>query len=174
MKPSSVILSEHQLAKMKGENFMPSRYEKIPAGAGTKRDTPKILIERVLELVKENGYYQEVEPILDYYSPSKTEIEFSNYEFDFCALVNPGGSEGIYIDVFLKGKFDQSGQNYCQIATFKTLREDAAAFKIMGALCGVLTYYAGQYINSNLVRYYTPNELEAWEKRQSEKHGGQE
>ena len=143
----------------------------LSAGVGTKRDTPKILIERVLKLVKSNGHYQEVEPILDYYLPSDAELEFSNYEFDFCALVNPGGSEGIYIDVFLKGKFDQSGKDYCKIATFKSLREDAAAFKIMGALCGVLTYYADQYINSNLVRYYTPKELEEWEKRQAKKNG---
>ena len=150
---------------------MPSRCEKIPAGAGTKRDTPKILIERVLELVKENGHYQEVEPILDYYLPSDAAIEFSNYEFDFCALVNPGGSEGIYVDVFLRGDFDQSEKKHCKIATFKSLNEDAGAFKVMGALCGVLTYYAGQYINSNLVRYYTPKELETWEKRQAEKHG---
>ena len=147
---------------------MPSKQEKAPAGAGTKRDTPKILIERVLDLVKTNGYYQEVEPILDYYLPSDKNREFSNYEFDFCALVNPGGSEGIYIDVYLQGEFDQSGEKYCKVATFKTLREDTEAFRIMGALCGVLTFYAGQYINSNLVRYYTPQELAKWE----EKHGG--
>lgn len=141
------------------------RCEKISAGAGTKRDTPKILIERVLELVKRNGHYQEVEPILDYYLPSDKEREFSNYEFDFCALVNPGGSEGIFIDVFLKGEFDQSGEKYCKVATFKSLREDAAAFQIMGALCGVLTFYASQYINNNLVRYYTPQELAVWEEK---------
>jgi len=142
---------------------MPSRYEKIPAGAGTKRDTPKILMNRVLDLVKENGYYYEAEKIMDYFLPSDENREFSNYEFDFCALVKPGGSEGIYIDVFLKGEFDQSGQKYCHIGTFKTLREDMAGFRIMGELCGALTYYAGEYINKNLVRYYAPAELAAWE-----------
>ena len=148
-----------------------TRYVKLPAGADTKRDTPKILIERVLDLVKENGYYQEIEPILDYYLPSDEYRPLSNYEFDFCALVNPGSNEGIYIDVFLKGKFDQSGKDHCRVATFKTLHEDAGAFKIMGAFCGVLTYYAGEYVNKNIERYYTPKEFEAWEKRQAAKHG---
>ena len=145
---------------------MSSRYVKILAGAGMKRDTPKTLMEQVMHLVKENGHFQEAEPILDYYLPSDENQEFSNYEFDFCALVNPGGSEGICIDVFLKGDFDQSGRKHCKVATFKTLREDAGAFKIMGALSGVLTYYAGEHINSNLVRYSTPKELEDWDSKQ--------
>ncbi len=138
---------------------MSSRCTKVSAGMGAKRDTPKILIEQILELVKKNGHYKEAESIMDYFLPSDEQREISNYEFDFCALVNPGKSEGIYIDVYLTGKFDQSGKDYCRIATFKTLCEDVGAFKIMGELCGSLTCYANQYINSQLYRYFTPEQL---------------
>ena len=147
---------------------MPSRYEKLPTGERIKRDTPKILIERVLGLVKDNGYYQEAESMLDYYSPSDSMRELSHYEFDFCASVKPGTNEGTIISLHLEGKFDQSGETRIHVATFKSLNTDIGTFRIMGALCGALSYYASWYINNQIVRYYPPEELAAWEA----KYGG--
>jgi len=135
---------------------VPSRYEKLPGGEGKKRDTPKIFIQRVVDMVKKNGYYEEAESILDYFIPSDSTRELSHYEFDFCAVVKPGGNEGMYIDVHLEGVFDQSGEKRIHVATFKSLREDAGAFRVMGALCGSLSYYAHEYVNSNIDRYYPP------------------
>ena len=150
---------------------MSERYTKIPAGHGMKRDTPEILFRRVLDLIQENGYYDEAEAIMDYALPDDSKRLFSNYRFDFCALVNKGGSEGIYIDCFLRGEFDQSGKQKCKIATLKTLNENMNAFRIMGALCGALTFYADQYVNSHFDRYMPDSELAAQaesEKRRTE------
>ena len=72
-------------------------------------------------------------------------------------MVNYGGSEGIYIDCCLRGKFDESGRSVLHVGTLKTLRRDLEALQIMGELCGTLTYYANQYVSQNLHRY-TPNE----------------
>ena len=151
---------------------MSERYIELPARFGIKRDTPKILFRRVLNLVQRNGYYAEAEPIMDYTSPDDREIEFTNYRFNFHAVVNPGGSEGIYIDCYLRGEFDQSGKETCPIGTFKTLSEDMNAYRIMGALCGALTFYAGEYINTHIDRYTPDAELAAQAEREKKRLEG--
>ena len=88
-------------------------------------------------------------------------VKLTAYEFSFDASVNYGGSEGIYIDCYLTGKFDESGRFVLPIGTIKTLKRDLEAAKIMGELCGVLTYYASQYVNQNLLRYTPEKELKA-------------
>ncbi len=119
-----------------------------------KRDTSKILFNKVLNLAKENGHFKKAEQILDYYLEDNYNIrELSNYEFDFVAKVAWGGSEGIYIDCYLSGDFDNSPDNYLHIGTLKTLGTSVEDFKIMGELAGVLTYYCNQYVNKNIDRY---------------------
>jgi len=151
---------------------MSERYTEVPAGFGVKRDIPEILFQRVLDLVQENGYYDEAEAIMDYTLPSDSKREFSNYCFDFCALVNKGGSEGVYIDCFLRGEFDQSGKQTCKVATFKTLKENMNAYRIMGALCGALTFYAHQYVDENIDRYTPDAELAAEAEREKQRLEG--
>lgn len=136
---------------------MAERYVKIEGIPKVGRDTPGSLFKSVVELVKEHGHFQEAEPILDYVLPEGYDTrKLTNYRFSFQAIVNPGGSEGIYIDCVLRGEFDRSGEKYCQVGTIKTLREDVDAYRIMGALAGLLTVYAYKYINNNLDRY-TPD-----------------
>ena len=139
-----------------------------------KRDTTETLFREVLNLVKAGGHYDKAEAILDYVLPNENEsssssIELSDYRFDFLAQVNFGSSEGIYVDCYLCGKFTEEPQyvmngdgNFVvettrNIGTFKTLHEDLEAMKIMGELCGALTFFASQYINANIHRY-TPTE----------------
>ena len=120
---------------------------------GIKRDTPGILFQNTLRLVKEHGHYAEAEPIIDYALADRDERKLTNYGFDFWAVVSPGGREGIYIDCYLIGSFDQSASTCCHAGTIKTLREDVDAYRIMGALTGYLTVYAHKYVNENLDRY---------------------
>lgn len=120
---------------------------------GIKRDTPGILFQNTLQLVKEHGHYAEAEPIIDYALADRDERKLTDYGFDFWAVVSPGGSEGIYIDCYLEGRFDQSASTRCHAGTIKTLREDVDAYRIMGALAGYLTIYARKYVNANLDRY---------------------
>ena len=93
----------------------------------------------------------------------------------FDASVNYGGSEGIYIDCYLRGKLDESGRSVLHVGTLKTLRQDLEALQIMGELCGTLTFYVDQYVNQNLHRYTPKDQLEReYERMRSEarKAGG--
>lgn len=120
---------------------------------GIKRDTPGILFQNALRLVKDHGHYAEAEPIVDYALADRDERKLTNYEFDFRAVVSPGSSEGIYIDCYLEGIFDRNASTRCNAGTIKTLREDVDAYRIMGALAGYLTVYARKYVNENLDRF---------------------
>ena len=144
-----------------------------------KRDTTKDLFFAVLDLVKENGHYDKAEEIMYYHLPSASEsnvredIELSNYRFDFNAVVQFGSNEGIIIDCFLSGKFTETerkvynaGKGVSEtetmrsIGTFKTLKTDIDSIKIMGELCGALTFYAHQYVNKHIDRYTPTRDLE--------------
>ena len=144
-----------------------------------KRDTTRDLFNAVLQLVKDNGHYEKAGAIMDYVLPeiseydARSDIELSAYEFDFYATAQFGGSEGIYIDCWLRGKYTETEIkfiNYSRggvletetkrsVGTFKTLRTDLEAMQIMGELCGSLTYYASEYINKNIDRYTPTREL---------------
>ena len=132
---------------------MAQRYIEKTLSLRTDRDTPGILFQNALRLVKEHGHYAEAEPIIDYALADRDERKLTNYGFDFWAVISPGGSEGIYIDCYLEGRFDQSASTRCHAGTIKTLREDVDAYRIMGALTGYLTVYAHKYVNENLDRY---------------------
>lgn len=150
-----------------------------------KRDTTRDLFLAALNLVNENGHYDKAAEIMDYVLPEgsidnkyKDDIELSNYRFDFDAIAQFGGSEGIYIDCYLSGEYTEtelkrynSGKGIVEtetrrnIGTFKTLNCDLESFKIMGELCGALIFYASQYVNKNIDRYTPTRELERKEKR---------
>ena len=122
-----------------------------------KRDTNADLMNAVVNLVKENGWYDKAADILDYYLPEDYTIkEISNYEFDFKAMVKFGGNEGIYLDCWIEGLVDENQANEVEkipCGTFKTLKEDLKAMRIMGELAGILMFYARKYINQNFERY---------------------
>ncbi len=142
---------------------------KFPPQAHTEvyRDTGGSLFCSVVRMAKEHGDFEKVAAILDYVLPNEHEgscdkqVKLTAYEFDFVAVVNFGGSEGIYLDCYLRGKFDKSGRYQLNVGTIKTLRRDLEAMKLMGELGGVLTYYASLYVNEHLHRYTPLQELEA-------------
>lgn len=119
------------------------------------RDTPEMLFNNVLSLVKENNLYDNPNLILDYALPNTYDnhTKFTHYDFDFVPITKFGGSEGIYTDCYLQGKFDDSGKTKCKIGTFKTLNTDLGSFLAMSQLGGAMSYYVGKYININIDRY---------------------
>ena len=129
------------------------------------RDTGGSLFCAVLNLAKENGNFEKVWPILDYVLPSEHEglpsgsVELTVYEFDFVPIVN-FGSEGIYLNCYLKGKFDESERHTLSVGTLKTLERSLEAAKIMAELGGALLFYADQYVNQNIHRYTPQAALE--------------
>ena len=142
------------------KNFPPQKHTEV------LRDTGGSLFSAVVRMVKENGHFDKAGAILEYMLPCEHEssihekVELTAYEFNFEAIVRCGGSEGIYIDCCLRGKFDESGRSVLHVGTLKTLREDLEALQIMGELCGTLTYYANQYVNQNIHRYTPDDQLE--------------
>lgn len=136
-----------------------------------KRDTNTELMNKVLELVKNNGCYEKAGAIMDYFLAENYSVqELSNYEFDFVAKVNFGGSEGIYIDCYIEGQYDEKNTfdkiQRLRCGTFKTLDESLDAMKIMGELTGSLTYFAHKYINQEIDRY-TPTSQKKAEKQEN-------
>jgi len=137
------------------------RYVEMSPWLNVERDTPAILFTEVLRLIQKHGHYDAAERILDYALPGTSDKrQLTRCEFEFIAKVNKGGSEGIYIDCYLQGKFDDSSDKTCKVGTFKTLREDIYGYKIMGELSGLLVAYADLYINQNIDRYSSVEELE--------------
>lgn len=135
------------------------------------RDTGGSLFSSVIRMAKASGDFDRAGAILDYYLPCEHEsgiregVALTAYEFDFAPILNYG-SEGIYIDCYLKGKFDESGRSSLHVGTLKTLKRDLEAEKIMGELCGVLHFYENQYVNQNLQRYTPAQELQTAYQRQ--------
>ena len=149
------------------QNFPPEKPTEV------FRDTGGSLFSSVIRRAKANGDFDRAGAILDYYLPCEHEggrhegVKLTAYEFDFVPIVNYG-CEGIYIDCYLKGKFDESRRCSLHVGTLKTLRRDLESAKIMGELCGVLMHHAGEYVNQNLHRYTPQKELDAKHRRQME------
>ena len=141
------------------KNFPPQKQTEV------FRDTGGSLLCSVLRIAKEQGDLDKVGAILDYILPNENEssilkqVELTAYEFDFQPIINYG-CEGIYIDCFLKGKFDESGRVSLHVGTIKTLKRDLESAKIMGELCGALLHHESNYVNGNLHRYTPAKQLE--------------
>ena len=123
-----------------------------------KKETNVSLMKNIYQLVNENGHYEKAKAIMDYFTvDTLNEKEITAMEFDFVAVMNYGGSEGIYVDCYIEGRFDEKAPvgktQKLDCGTFKTLREDVTAAKIMGELSGALGYYARKYLAVCHARY---------------------
>lgn len=98
-------------------NFPPKSHTEV------YRDTGGSLFCSVVRMAKEHGDFEKAAAILDYVLPNEHErdadkqVKLTAYEFDFAAVVNFGGSEGIYLDCYLRGKFDESGRYQLNVGT---------------------------------------------------------
>jgi hypothetical protein len=125
-----------------------------------KRYTNKELMELIVEKVGKTDDYKKAEAILDYFLPEKfSVVRLTNYEFDFHALADFGGSEGIYLDCWLAGSFDDTDETRCKMGTFKTLRDDLEGMKIMAELGGILNYHLSRFVNQNINSFSPEKEL---------------
>jgi len=123
-----------------------------------RRYTNTELMNIVVEKAKESGEYEKAGKILDYFLPEKYKVtKLTDYEFDFHAIADFGGSEGIYLDCWLKGDCDSSGNDYCKMGTFKTLNDDLESMKIMAELGGILNFCLSRFVNQN-IKCFTPDE----------------
>ena len=88
--------------------------------------------------------------IEDYFLTDNEPVGVTEMAFDFMAIPNYGGCEGIYIDCSIRGRFDGSGERKTKhVATFKTLRENLDAMIIAGKVSGVMTAMVREVIDAN-------------------------
>lgn len=136
------------------------------------RETSAELFENTLRLARTSGEFSDIDAILDYALSDAYQARLlTMYEFDTLFTPNYGGSEGIYIDAWIRGCFDERNPQQSEslsIGTLKTLRDDLEAMKLMGQACGILTHFAYQYVNNNLERFTPEKQLLADAERRRE------
>jgi hypothetical protein len=132
------------------------------------RHTNISLMEKVFELLDEMPEYERISKILDYRLPAHSDaVTLNNYEFDFIAYPNFGGSEGIYVNCFIVGqftdgsRFDDGKTHRLSMGTFKTLETSLESMKLMGELSGLFVYVASHYVNNNLELFERKQEVQA-------------
>ena len=100
------------------------------------------LFNMVNEKLMEDGLLPD---ILDYSLSSRYSFPVKNVVWDCVGRVNFGGSEGIYLDMYLSGDTDGTGVNGDHLfATYKTLERDDDIFlqmAILGAKFSLETYH---------------------------------
>lgn len=116
----------------------------------TKGNTNEDFMNHVFEMVKENRCYEKAGAIMDYFLAEDYEVvELTNYDFKFAVDLDFGGSEGIYLDCYIKGNFSKNMsegmEKVIPCGTFKTLEESLEAMQIMGELAGALIYFASHW-----------------------------
>lgn len=126
-----------------------------------QRMTGGQLFDRIIEQARENGDLARFDAIDEYIlDDTSYKGKLCSYEFDLLPAMNFGGSEGIYIDCYLKGKFDESGRDSLHIGTIKTLDTNLNACKVMGELCGALMYHENRFVNENLYLFDSTESIE--------------
>lgn len=70
-----------------------------------KKPTNQFLFDTVVNALKEQG---KLPDILDYHLHDHNLIELSDYQFNCGYGLDYGGSEGIYLDVFVRGICDET------------------------------------------------------------------
>ena len=116
-----------------------------------ENETNVSYFHKLMKLIKENGHYSEAEKIIEYVIVQDRDVRtLTSYEFDLVSHLCWGSNEGIYIDCYLEGKFDDTASKKLKVATIKSLETSIQAFKTMGELTGALTYYGRTYVNEHI------------------------
>ncbi len=108
--------------------------------------TTKELFNKIYKILKEK---EKLPDILDYGLAACGPVPITNYEFDLKSNLNYGGSEGIYLDLWIE--YCGSGQKrQGMLGTFKTLSIDDKSMHIMAALLADFIIEELAYVNANL------------------------
>ena len=128
-----------------------------------KRDTTKDLFEAVIKLVKENtdfneSFFENRSSWMHVYDSRRYRgvetIEITKHNFEFKASVQYGSNEGVLILCEIEGEIvEDETVKRITIGSIKNHGEDKKTLVDMGAIAGLLTYYANQYLDENIDRY---------------------
>jgi hypothetical protein len=131
--------------------------------------TNETLMREVFKIMENMPDFERAKGILDYMLPESYKVEeLTDCDFDVIAVPNFGGSEGIYIDCYIEGIYQDNGKDgRLKAGTLKTLGTSLEDMKTMGELCGIIEYVSRDYVNKNY-RLFQPN-IEADNERSAEK-----
>ncbi len=104
------------------------------------------LFNKICDILKEKEVFPD---ILDYALAESTPIPITNYEFGLKNNLYYGDSEGIYLDLWIMMYDDNWGEER-ELGTFKTLKNDQNAMRIMGQLLADFIVEERAYVNANL------------------------
>jgi len=121
---------------------MPERKEK----SMKQPMTTKEFFTKINDILKENNSLPD---ILDYGLATRQSIPMTTYEYSIRNNLDYGGSEDIYLDLWIE--FMQDGEMCkCELGTYKTLRDDKEAMHIMAGLLADFIVTEHTYVNNNL------------------------
>lgn len=108
--------------------------------------TTEELFNKICSILKEKGRMPD---ILDYGLAAGFPVPIKTYEFDLKADLAYGGSEGIYLDLWIE---HCEGDEKCRsgLGTFKTLDKGDGAMHIMAGLLADFIIEEYAYVNANL------------------------
>lgn len=108
--------------------------------------TTKEFFIKIDGILKENNSLPD---ILDYGLETRKIIPMTTYEYSIRNNLDYGGSEGIYLDLWIE--FMQDGEmRKCELGTYKTLCDDKEAMHIMAGLLADFIVTEHTYVNNNL------------------------
>lgn len=119
------------------------------------------LFDTVLNRVKQAGDFDKAGLILDDCCPcaltgiESKEDELDLSKFSFVPFLTFAGGDGIHLTCYLT-QFNGYGHYSICIGTMKTRCAGMDACKIMGELCGALTFHARQYLEEQRRRKPIP------------------
>ena len=122
---------------------------------GSKRETGISIFDGIFKMAKDAGALKKMGAIMEYQTADhfneEAKIPITNHLFNIRFEVDFGCSEGIYIDAYIVGEIDEAGEGKrIHIGLIKTLENDLNAMRIMGEACGVLQFYAREYLTQKL------------------------
>ena len=108
--------------------------------------TTEELFNKIQEILKEKG---KLPDILDYGLATHNPVPIRTYEFDLKNDLTYGGSEGIYLSLWIE-YFVNDERRTDGIGTFKTLDDSNEAMHIMANLLADFIIEEYDYVNANL------------------------
>ena len=110
--------------------------------------TNQTLFTTITDTLKKNNLLPDH---LDYHLSAYQAYEVKSYEFDIVGDLTFGGSEGVYLTLFLQGYFIK-GEKFkkIELGTFKTLEENRNAFYDMAKLMADFIWVGTEFVNENI------------------------
>lgn len=110
-----------------------------------KHYTTDVLFNVILSRLKSNSL---IPSIIDYSSSCKQPVSIDTDEWDCIYRVEFGGSEGIYLTLYLEGNLDGDTER-AKLGTFKTLYESKEAYKAMSDLGVEFVFALSEFVDAN-------------------------